>query len=112
MIRWGIIGAGGFADKRPLPAMKESKGCKIEAVMVRDLERAKKLAEKPDETTYTFEKLPKESHGGAGVNELKAFLDCLMNNKKPFVDGEIGKESVLVSLAAEKSIKEGRIIHI
>ncbi len=46
MIRWGVIGAGGFADKKPIPALKKGKDCKLEALMVRDLERAKKLAEK------------------------------------------------------------------
>ena len=47
MIGWGVIGAGGFADKKYIPALKNSKNCLIEALMVRDLKRAKKLAEKP-----------------------------------------------------------------
>lgn len=46
MVRWGIIGAGGFADRRILPILKEARGCQLEAVMVRDKERARKLAEK------------------------------------------------------------------
>ncbi len=52
MIRFGVIGAGGFADKKPIPALRESKDCQLEALMVRDLERAKKLAEKHGANKY------------------------------------------------------------
>jgi len=45
-IRWGVLGAGGFADKRPLPGLQNADNAKIEAIMVRDLDRAKKLADK------------------------------------------------------------------
>lgn len=46
MIRWGVIGAGGFADKRPIPALKKADNCHLHAVMVRDLEKARLLAQK------------------------------------------------------------------
>ncbi len=52
MIRWGVIGAGGFADKKPIPALCKSRGCKLHALMVRDLDRAKKLAEKHGVNKY------------------------------------------------------------
>ncbi|MCD6318155.1 Gfo/Idh/MocA family oxidoreductase [Candidatus Aerophobetes bacterium] len=45
-IKWGVIGAGGFADKRSLPGMREARNCELTAVMVRNLDRAKKLAKK------------------------------------------------------------------
>jgi len=45
-VKWGIIGAGGFADKRPLPALKNAKGCEITALMDIDLKRAESLAAK------------------------------------------------------------------
>lgn len=43
-IRFGVIGAGGFADKRALPAFKKSEQFILDAVMVRDRERAKQIA--------------------------------------------------------------------
>ena len=46
MVRWGVIGAGGFADKRAIPGMLEAPNCHLHSVMVRDTARAKALAEK------------------------------------------------------------------
>ncbi|MDP6777495.1 MAG: Gfo/Idh/MocA family oxidoreductase [Candidatus Latescibacteria bacterium] len=46
MIRWGVIGAGGFADKRAIPGMLEAGNCRLQAVMVRDVARAEALARK------------------------------------------------------------------
>ncbi len=46
MLKWGVIGAGGFADRRVIPQILEAKGCELEAVMVRDRERAEKIAGK------------------------------------------------------------------
>ncbi len=46
MVRWGVIGAGGFADKRAIPGMLEAENCRLHAVMVRDATRAQDLAEK------------------------------------------------------------------
>ncbi len=68
-----------------------------------------------DKTVYSLprpDKLRKLGHGGASYNELIAFIGCIKNNKKPFVDGKIGKESTLLPLAAEKSIKEKRMVRV
>ena len=46
MVRWGVIGAGGFADRRSIPGMLQADGCRLQAVMVRDRERAEVLARK------------------------------------------------------------------
>jgi predicted dehydrogenase len=44
MVRWGVLGAGSVARRRVMPAMNASPRCAIRALMVRDLERARKLA--------------------------------------------------------------------
>ncbi|NLE76737.1 MAG: Gfo/Idh/MocA family oxidoreductase, partial [Chloroflexi bacterium] len=46
MIRWGVIGAGGFADARSIPGLKQSQSAHLQAVMVRDASRAAALAQK------------------------------------------------------------------
>jgi len=46
IIRWGVIGAGGFADTRAIPGLKEARNARLQAVMVRDLVRAESLARK------------------------------------------------------------------
>ncbi len=35
-----------------------------------------------------------------------------MNGSPPFCDGRVGKESIIIALAAEKSIKEDRTVYI
>lgn len=45
-IKWGVIGAGGIADRRTMPAMQLSKYCELVAVMEVNEELAKSLAEK------------------------------------------------------------------
>ena len=52
MIRWGVIGAGGFAGKRSILSLKKASNCQLYAVMVRDLGRAKLLAEKHGAQKY------------------------------------------------------------
>ncbi|HGE71686.1 TPA: Gfo/Idh/MocA family oxidoreductase [Candidatus Poribacteria bacterium] len=44
IVRWGVIGAGGVANRRGMPAINIAEGNKLHALMVRDIERAKKLA--------------------------------------------------------------------
>jgi 1,5-anhydro-D-fructose reductase (1,5-anhydro-D-mannitol-forming) len=51
-VRWGVIGAGGFADRRSIPGLKEAENAVLQAVMVRDLNRAKALAEKHGAQEY------------------------------------------------------------
>lgn len=45
MVRWGVLGAGSVARRRVMPALNALPECRIQALMVRDLERAEKLAQ-------------------------------------------------------------------
>jgi len=54
----------------------------------------------------------KLSHGGMVYMEHLNFIKSIRTGIPPAADGEIGKWSVIVPLAAEKSIKEKRIIDI
>ena len=45
-VRWGVIGAGGFADARSIPGLLKCSNARLSAVMVRDIDRAQVLAEK------------------------------------------------------------------
>lgn len=40
------------------------------------------------------------------------FLDCIRTGRRPLVTGELGRASLLVPLAAEKSIEEKRLVHV
>jgi len=51
-------------------------------------------------------------HGGGDKILLDDFFNCLREGKEPLANGEAGKLSVLIGLAAEKSIEEKRIIRI
>ena len=44
MVRWGILGAGSVARRRVLPAIAAHEGSRLQALMVRDPERAAALA--------------------------------------------------------------------
>lgn len=50
-------------------------------------------------------------HTGAYRQHID-FADCIMNGTPPFCDGKIGRESIIIALAAEKSIKEERIVYV
>lgn len=52
MLRWGIIGASGVADRRMMPAINLSEANELHALMVRDIERAKELAKKHGAKAY------------------------------------------------------------
>ena len=43
-VRWGVIGAGGVARRRSMPAIRQAKNAELVALMVRDRERADALA--------------------------------------------------------------------
>ena len=51
-------------------------------------------------------------HRGAEYDELLDFVDCIENNKQPIANGEVGKWSISVPLAAELSIREKRIVNL
>lgn len=44
-VRWGVIGASGVARRRAMPAIQKAEGAELQALMVRDLDRARRLAE-------------------------------------------------------------------
>jgi len=44
-LRWGIIGAGSLARRRAMPAVRKARNASLRALMVRDLDRARALAE-------------------------------------------------------------------
>jgi len=50
-------------------------------------------------------------HTGAYLQHID-FADCILNDSPPFCDGEIGRQSIIIALAAQKSIKENRIVNI
>lgn len=52
MIRWGILGASGVAHRRTMPAINMAENNELHALMVRDLERAKKLAQEHGAPAY------------------------------------------------------------
>jgi len=43
---------------------------------------------------------------------IKHFIDCIQDDKEPFVSGEEGRRLVEIMLAAYKSAKEGRVIDV
>jgi len=51
-VRWGIVGAGGIAHRRTMAAINVGKDNEIHALMVRDMGRAKKLAEEHGVSVY------------------------------------------------------------
>jgi 1,5-anhydro-D-fructose reductase (1,5-anhydro-D-mannitol-forming) len=52
IIKWGVIGAGGVANRRGMPAINMAENNQLHALMVRDIERAKKLAQEHGAKTY------------------------------------------------------------
>ena len=44
MVRWGVLGAGNVAQRRVMPALNAHPRCALQALMVRDLDRAEGLA--------------------------------------------------------------------
>jgi len=52
VVKWGIIGASGVAHRRTMPAIKMADNNELHALMVRDLGRAKKLAEEHGASAY------------------------------------------------------------
>lgn len=53
-----------------------------------------------------------ERYKDAYVEEMRAFIDCIENDKKPPVTGKDGLEPVLIGLAAGRSLAEGKPVKI
>ncbi len=49
---------------------------------------------------------------GAVKLELEHFFNCIMEDNKPLVDGEDGRRSLEVSLAAERSLESGKKVEL
>jgi predicted dehydrogenase len=50
-------------------------------------------------------------HTGGQTQRID-FIACILTGKKPFASGEVGKDALLIALAAEKSILEERYVYI
>ncbi len=50
-------------------------------------------------------------HTGAYLQHID-FADCILSDSPPSCNGRIGRESIVIALAAEKSIREDRIVFI
>ena len=53
-----------------------------------------------------------ERYMQAYANELNSFVSCFVNNEKPKATGKDGENALILALAAEESIKTGKIIEI
>ena len=53
-----------------------------------------------------------ERYMDAYKNEMKAFVDCVVNDKPSPATGQDGRESVVVAMAALKSLKEKRPVKV
>ena len=51
-------------------------------------------------------------HGGGDAGLMREFIDCVRNKTQPLADAGPGALSCLVSLAAERSVQEGRVISL
>ena len=51
-------------------------------------------------------------HGGGDDPEINSFLECIKTGKKPLADENAGRMSLIIGLAAEKSLYEKRIVNI
>jgi len=51
-IRWGILGCGGIVDRRTAPAINRARNAELVSVRSRDIEKAKKYAEKHGAKKY------------------------------------------------------------
>ncbi len=47
---------------------------------------------------------------GAESLQLKSFIDNILNGRKPLVDGEEGKNAILIPIMAQRSIDERRVV--
>ncbi|HOF86713.1 MAG TPA: Gfo/Idh/MocA family oxidoreductase [Armatimonadota bacterium] len=50
-------------------------------------------------------------HSGAHAMH-RDFLRCVRDGGRPFCDARVGKDSILIGLAGERSIREGRVVEI
>lgn len=56
--------------------------------------------------------IPTKFNQPGNIGIFMDFAECIREGKKPFASGEIGREALAVSLAAEKSIEERQSVEI
>lgn len=66
-----------------------------------------KVGKGEDPNCTLEESYPAIGPGGGWENAVHYFIDCILNNEKPFVTGEEGRETLKVVLAAYESNKTG-----
>jgi predicted dehydrogenase len=76
--RWGVIGASGVANRRAMPAINLAEGNELQALMVRDLDRAKKLADEHHAKSYynSIEAILSDSDVDAVYIATPVYLHC------------------------------------
>jgi len=77
-VKWGVIGASGVAHRRGMPAINMAEGNELYALMVRDLERAKKLAQEHSASCYydSVESILSDSQIDAVHIATPVYLHC------------------------------------
>jgi hypothetical protein len=63
----------------------------------------------PEEETSWKEDAGAASTDVESLREHKAFLESILQSKPVFADGHVGKDAIHISLAAERSVRSGRI---
>lgn len=53
-----------------------------------------------------------ERYRDAYIEEMRDFFECILKNKQPFVTGRDGLEPVLIGIAANKSLQEGKPVKV
>lgn len=66
---------------------------------------------------FTYEEIDmvsdNEGIGHIGCQEQRReFLRCINERKEPFANGKVGRDSLIIALAAERSIREGRPVEL
>lgn len=66
---------------------------------------------RPDNTAPVLR--PDEEGFHSGVMTMhEDFIECVRTGGRPFCDARVGKDSILIGLAGEQSIREGRVVPI
>jgi predicted dehydrogenase len=69
------------------------------------------LVEAVDSTPAAIGARPAGKDEDSGTyRQLVAFADSVRTGKKPFCDGQVGREAIQISLAAEKSLRQRRVV--
>ena len=99
-IKWCVIGAGGIADRRTIPAILSDGGSRLTAVMDRNPETAERLGKKYSVSYFTDEREMLEKsecdavYIGTPVKcHVEQAMICLEHGKHVFIEKPIGMNS-------------------